>query len=507
MSETTDRVRVEERLIMLAAGFGTWRYSGADDLFSADDLTRELLGIGEEPERLSSEDLVSRVHPDSIAELRAFLSGEQSLTETASVVLRMKDGGNGDRYMVLRARTLLARSGSAELVGIIMDDTERQKLQLDLEQREAWLKTLVSGVPQSFMYMDSTQHIVFANDTFRRNTRSLGYDVRGMHLSQIHGERLYRMRTQYIDRALRGETVSYEAMGRKSDGMGFFHHEFKPHLDATGNVIGIFATATDISDRHDIELQLESKQAELVRSNKDLEQFAYVASHDLKAPLRAIDVLVQWLREDLADYEGGDVHENLDLLGQRTRRLGRLLDDLLEYSRVGRKIGSLLRIDTNTMVNDMVEMMAPPEGITVRIDGTLPTFTTYSTPFEQVMRNLISNAIKHHPGPTGEITVGFEQSDEYFVFSVSDDGTGIPQEYAERVFQMFQTLKPRDEVEGSGMGLAIVSRIVEWQGGRVWFEPGPNGKGTTFKFQWKRSTPDHEQTQIIQEPVCLQHSR
>ena len=108
---------------------------------------------------------------------------------------------------------------------------------------------------------------------------------------------------------------------------------------------------------------------------------------------------------------------------------------------------------------------------------------------------------------TGRITVSCEEIPDFYVFSVADDGAGIPQEYADRVFQMFQTLKPRDEVEGSGMGLAIVSRIVEWQGGRVWFEPGPDGRGTVFSFQWKKSTPDHEATQVIEEAPCLQAKR
>lgn len=505
MSDGTDRVRVEEQLVMLAAGIGTWRYDPAEDCFYADELARELLGLEGDAGSFAREDLLANVHSDSVEPVRKYLCGEAAVTETDSLVIRVQARDGLDRYIVARARMLLGRRDQGgELVGIVMDDTEHQRLGREVRERESWLQTLVSGVPQSFMYMDHTQHVVFANDVFRKNTGWLGRDVRGMHLSEIHGEQLYRSRTQYIDRALAGETVSYEAMGRKGDGMGFFHHEFKPDLDEDGNVVGIFATATDISDRRDIEQQLEAKQAELVRSNRDLEQFAYVASHDLKAPLRAIEVLVQWLREDLTDHEGGEVHENLGLLGQRTQRLGRLLDDLLEYSRVGRKIGSLLRVDCKAMVEEIVELMSPPEGMSVEIEGSLPTFTTYSTPFEQVLRNLISNALKHHPGPPGKVTVSCEESADFYVFFIADDGPGIPQEYAERVFQMFQTLKPRDEVEGSGMGLAIVTRIVEWQGGRVWFEPGAGGRGTVFKFQWQRSTPDHEATQIIEEAQCLQ---
>jgi signal transduction histidine kinase len=106
-----------------------------------------------------------------------------------------------------------------------------------------------------------------------------------------------------------------------------------------------------------------------------------------------------------------------------------------------------------------------------------------------VFRNLISNAIKHHPGPEGNVVVSCEDRGAHYLFAVRDDGEGIPAQYAERVFEMFQTLKPRDQVEGSGMGLAIVNRIVQWQHGRVWLEPSPAGRGTVFKFEWKKRNP------------------
>jgi len=507
MSENTARVRVQEQLIMLAAGIGTWRYDVDQDAFSGDQLVWQMLGLTDAPDELTCEALLNRVHPESAEPLRKYLTGEQSIVDTHSLVIRIPKDDEDDRLIVARARMLPGQTGAGTLVGTVLDDTEHQHLQRDVRDREDWLQMLVRGVPQSFMYMDHNQRIVFANDVFLKNTNWVGKDVRGKHLSEIHGQELYAARTQYIDEALRGETVSYEALGRKGEGMGFFHHEFKPHLDKGGNVIGIFATATDISDRHDIERQLEAKQQELVRSNQDLEQFAYVASHDLKAPLRAIEVLVQWLRDDLTDYEGGEVHENLDLLGQRTKRLTRLLDDLLAYSRIGRKVGEVVEVDCNEQVTDLVELMGLPENMTVEIEGELPVFTTYAAPLEQVFRNLIGNATKHHPGPAGKVTVSCADEDDFYVFSVTDDGEGIPQEYAERVFQMFQTLKPRDEVEGSGMGLAIVSRIVDWQGGRIWFEPGPDGRGTLFNFQWKKAARGSGGTQLMESPTCRQAAK
>jgi signal transduction histidine kinase len=303
------------------------------------------------------------------------------------------------------------------------------------------------------------------------------------------GPERFLERQQYYERALAGETVSYEATGAAGSEYGYFRFSYRPSFDESGKVRGIFSMATDISARRKMELELEAKQAELMRSNKDLEQFAYVASHDLKAPLRAIELLVQWITEGLNGYDVNSVQENLGLLGKRTQRLNRLLDDLLAYSRAGRKVGAHRMADTHALVLDVAQLVNPPPTISISIEGKLPTFNTHPAPLEQVLRNLIGNAVKHHPGPEGCVVVSCEEQGDHYVFAVEDDGEGIPPQYAERVFEMFQTLKSRDQVEGSGMGLAIVRRIVQWQGGSVWFEPAPRGRGTVFKFQWKKHQP------------------
>ena len=250
-------------------------------------------------------------------------------------------------------------------------------------------------------------------------------------------------------------------------------------------MLGVVSTVVDVTDLKNAERALEASNRDLARSNEDLEQFAYVASHDLKAPLRSIEVLVGWLAEDLAEFEEGSVQESLDLLKQRTTRLNRLLEDLLAYSRASREIGERSQTDCTELVEDIVTLLNVPEAFNVVLSSDLPVITTHATPLEQVLRNLISNSIKHHPGPTGTISVSAEDHDDHYLFSITDDGEGIPKEYAGKVFEMFQTLRPRDEVEGSGMGLAIVNRIITRRGGRIWFEPAPNGSGTVFKFEWK----------------------
>jgi PAS domain S-box-containing protein len=378
------------------------------------------------------------------------------------------------------AEAKLARQG---------DESGIRRLTESVHRSEERFRMLAAGVPNHLLFLDTDLRIVFANDVFLEAAGWSSSKAVGMHISEIMGVERFLQRQPNYERALAGETVDYESTGAIGSEHGYFRFSYRPSFDESGKVRGIFSMATDISELRKTQLELEAKQAELLRSNKDLEQFAYVASHDLKAPLRAIELLVQWITEGLAGYDTNNVQENLGLLGKRTQRLNRLLDDLLAYSRAGRKVGAHRVVDAHALVLDVVQLLNPRPTMSISIEGKLPTFKTYPTPLEQVFRNLIGNAVKHHPGPEGRIVVSCQEEGDRYIFAVADDGEGIPAQYADRVFEMFQTLKPRDQVEGSGMGLAIVNRIVQWQAGRVWFEPAPSGRGTVFKFQWKKVQP------------------
>lgn len=425
-------------------------------------------------------------HDTHVEQLERVLGGENVVYECTTA------SGDG-RPLHLRVASKPVRDGAGQVVGVLseaIDITELRQLERDARENEARFRLIAEGVPNQLLLLDRDLRIEFANDAFLEASGWSAEQAHGRHISEVTGQERFQSRLEYYERALRGETVSYESAGAAGSQAGYFRFSYRPSFDEHGNVQGLLSLATDISARRRAELELEAKQAELLRSNTDLEQFAYVASHDLKAPLRAIEVLVSWIKDELAGYDVGDVQDNLGLLERRTQRLGRLLDDLLAYSRAGRKVGKHGTVDCHSLVLDAIQLVAPAETIEVDIAGTLPTFETYSAPLEQVFRNLIGNAIKHHPGPRGRVTVSCTEQDESYLFAVEDDGAGIEPQYAERVFQMFQTLRPRDAVEGSGMGLAIVNRIVRWQGGRVWFEPGAEGRGTVFKFEWCKQHPD-----------------
>ena len=250
-------------------------------------------------------------------------------------------------------------------------------------------------------------------------------------------------------------------------------------------MLGVVTLLTDITDRKRLERRLSSQARTLKRSNEELEQFAYVASHDLKAPLRGIENLVGWIEEDLEGTLTGDTRSNMDLLKTRVRRLESLLDDLLAYSRAGRIEAKSETVDVSQVVEELAALVSPPDGLSIKGSPRLPVLRSAKAPLVQAIQNLIGNAIKHHDHPAdGHVWIDARSDSEMVEFTVADDGPGIPVQYRDRVFGMFQTLKPRDEVEGSGMGLAIVRKLVDRQGGRIWLDEGPDGRGVSVHFTW-----------------------
>ncbi|HVV84586.1 MAG TPA: ATP-binding protein [Kofleriaceae bacterium] len=233
--------------------------------------------------------------------------------------------------------------------------------------------------------------------------------------------------------------------------------------------------------------QLAMVNQALAHSNRDLDQFAYVASHDLKAPLRGIASLATWIEEDLGDRLDDEIAQHLRLLRSRVERLELLIEGILAYSRAGRAGTPAAPVDIGAQLGKVIELLAPPEEVRIVVaSDRWPTITTVAVQLEQVWMNLIGNAIKHGRRPTGEGHVqvrclGCEAGSWHFC--VEDDGPGIAPEFRDRIFGMFQRLQSRDEVEGAGIGLAVVRKLVTAHSGKVWAEAPPSG-GTAMHFTW-----------------------
>lgn len=239
----------------------------------------------------------------------------------------------------------------------------------------------------------------------------------------------------------------------------------------------------EIKRHKETELQLEETAARLKQSNLDLDQFAYAASHDLRSPLQAIQNLAQWVVEDCYQLLPEESKKNLDLIIKRVHRLDALVTKMLEYSRVSHITQDLERIDLNILVSDIVEDLSPPPHIKIVIDTSLPVLLTEKAKITQVFLNLISNAIKYNDKQKGFINIGHKVITHYHQFYVSDNGCGIDLQYHQKIFEIFQTLQSRDTIEGSGIGLAIVKKIIEKVGGKIWLTSIIR-QGTTFYFNW-----------------------
>ncbi|MBA3683084.1 MAG: hypothetical protein H0W73_18265 [Bacteroidetes bacterium] len=229
----------------------------------------------------------------------------------------------------------------------------------------------------------------------------------------------------------------------------------------------------------------EIKSNELQKLNEYLDQFAYVVSHDLKAPLRAINNLSGWIEEDLGEGASEDVKKNMLLLRSRVSRMESLIAGILEYSRVGRQPNAITKLNATKLVTDTIEFLAPPEGFTVITQDNMPTIEADKVKLQQVFSNLISNAIKYHHKKTGTVKIGCKEVENIYHFSVIDDGPGIDPQYHKKVFDIFQTLQARDKVESTGIGLAIVKKIINEAGGEIWIE-SELGSGASFIFSWPK---------------------
>ncbi len=261
-----------------------------------------------------------------------------------------------------------------------------------------------------------------------------------------------------------------------------------PVMDEEDNITGAVHITRDITERKQAEQTLENLNKELqatveklTLANRELQHFAHIAAHDLKAPLRAIGTLADWISTDYADKFDEEGKREVELLVGRVARMSDMIDSILRYSEAGRVIKEKEKVNLNALIEEVMAGIAPPENISVTVENELPVLEGEKTHFMQVFQNLLSNAVKYMDKPIGQIKVGCTEENGFWKFSVADNGPGVEKEYFEKIFEMFQTLLPRDEFETTGIGLSIVKKIVETYGGRVWIE-SEVGKGSVFFF-------------------------
>lgn len=363
---------------------------------------------------------------------------------------------------------------------------ERKTFAHTLERQKQELQIILDSVRALIFYKDKNNRIIRVNKAF---AEFIGWDIKDLinkPSSEVFGEKTgiyWQEDKQVLEFGLPRYNIIKTVETAK--GLRWLQTDKIPYKNQNGDIIGVISFSVDITDQkrtEQIQLQLLTEIEEI---NQELKDFAYITSHDLKAPLRGIKTLAEWVLIDYGDKLPEEGREQLNMLLGRVDRMYALIDGILQYSRVGRIKEKKVPVDIGVLVNEAIDMLSPPEHIEIIVDDQLPVIICEETRIMQVFGNLLSNAVKYMDKPDGQIRISCADDGEFWKFSVSDNGPGIEEKHFGRIFKIFQTLSTHDECESTGIGLTIVKKIVGLYDGQIWVESEP-GQGTTFFFTLKK---------------------
>lgn len=360
--------------------------------------------------------------------------------------------------------------------------TERGELAAQLASRNAQIETIIANAPVALALCDAHFNVQWANEQAASMLQETNEELlRGRWpqlAAALHGG------TPDLSPVLLGDDVDFGNLRSETpDGSRYFDVYYRAVKEHEA-VSAVLVIGHEITAHREREAALRRLNESLQRANDDLEQFAFIASHDLRAPLRAVLTCAEWLEEDLGDAMNDETRRVLELLVARTTRMGTLLEDLLAYARAGRSQVVVSDVDVNQLLDEIVDDLSPLADLHMDI-GKMPSLRTAATPLRHVFNNLILNARTHHDREACHVSVRATEIEGAWRFEVTDDGPGIPTNLQAKALTMFKTLQPRDRREGTGIGLALVKKLVEDCGGEVVLNsPVRDGRGLSVVFTW-----------------------
>jgi len=351
----------------------------------------------------------------------------------------------------------------------------------NVESELSLVQQLINQSTDSVQVADETGKFIFVN---QEACKRLGYSKSELlNMKVEHIESLFKEKGSWQKHIEHLKSVDFLLIeGKNKDREGkYLPIEVNAKYIKINNKGYIVAFSRNITERKKAEKKLQHLIEKLKNANKELKDFAYVVSHDLKAPLRGIGSLTDWLISDYKDVLDEDGQFHLSLLKKRVCRMNNLIEGILQYSRVGLIENRIIAVNLHEQVKEIFESITLPPNFDCIIPKELPTIYNDEILMKQVFQNLISNAIKYNDKTNGRIEFFFKENDHFFTFCVKDNGPGIPEKYHLKIFQIFQTLQARDKIEGTGIGLSLVKKIIENSHGKIWVKSKKN-EGTAFYF-------------------------
>ncbi|MAX71410.1 MAG: PAS domain-containing sensor histidine kinase [Flavobacteriaceae bacterium] len=365
------------------------------------------------------------------------------------------------------------------------DVTLRRKYRQNIEAEREKYRSIIANMHLGLVELDKEERIIMANQSYLNMSGYSEEEILGKVGKDILLAKADRdMVEERMYERKKGLTNAYEI--RVKNKQGELRHWLvsgAPNYNFNGEIIGSIGIIYDITEIKALHLQKENLLLKLEKSNDELQEYAHIVSHDLKSPLRSIDALLQWIKEDNKEKLDETSMQNISHIETTLEKMEQLISDVLEYSSVGSDNSQNESIDTNDLVNDLIRILYIPEHIEIEVHDKLPIVSGDRTKLQQLFQNLISNAVKFIDKPKGKIDVKLIELSEYYQFSITDNGIGIEEKYHEKIFKIFHSLnKSKDS---TGIGLSLVKKIVNLHEGKIWLESEP-GNGTTFYFTIKK---------------------
>jgi PAS domain S-box-containing protein len=444
---------------------------------------KEFMGYDSEKEKLN---LTKLVHPEY---LEYTANSIKSLFEIgllknyrAKIILKNKS----EKFVQINSSLIYDKNRKPIAAqGVIRDVTQETEIKQLLADQKKELAIIVENSPLGIV-LTVEGRIVKSNKTFENLIGYSEAELKKKRVADISSSE-YSVKSKELMSSIDKGEIDHFSIDKeyiKKDGTSLWA---KTSVNVFRNVEGKVeyqvAMVEDISSQRELELQKKQLMAELEQSNKGLQEYAHIVSHDLKSPLRSISALSTWLYEDYKDVLDDNGVTQLGLMQEKVEVMDRLIDGILKYSTVSSDNIKNVQVDLNTVIKDITDIIYVPDHVEIKVVREMPVICADRTKMHQLFQNFLSNAVVHIENPVGLVNIDCEDMVTHWQFSISDNGVGIPKEYHEKIFKIFQSVGNKER--STGIGLSIVKKIIDLYEGKVWLE-SEIGEGTTFYITLKK---------------------